>query len=85
MLAASADDPVVLSMVAGGLGISMLSDLVRQGTSEKVKIMPLKPNVYRTLGIAVRSMQSLTPVEKKFISYVKGSKLFAKAKKIPPA
>lgn len=81
MLAASADDPVVLSMVAGGLGISMLSDLVLQGTSEKVKIMPLKPNVYRTLGIAVRSMQSLTPLEKKFISYVKGDKLFAKVKK----
>jgi len=77
MLAASADDPVVLSMVSGGLGISMLSDLVLQGASEKVKIMPLEPNVSRILGIAVLSMQSLSPLVKNFIAYVKRHKIFA--------
>lgn len=77
MLAASADDPVVLSMVSGGLGISMLSDLVLQGSSEKVKIMPLEPNVSRILGIAVLSMQSLSPLVKNFIAYVKRHKIFA--------
>lgn len=83
MLAASADDPVVLSMVAGGLGISMLSDLVLRGTSEKVKIMPVQPNVYRILGIAVCSLQALTPIERNFVAYVKRHNLFEKNKKIP--
>ena len=83
MLAASADDPVVISMAAGGLGISMLSDLVLQGTCEKVKIMPLQPKVYRTLGIAVRSMDLLTQPEKDFIAYVRGRNSLRKIPKAP--
>ena len=70
-LAASADDPVVLSMVSGGLGISMLSDLVLKGSHEKVKALPIRQKASRILGIAVRSLQNLTPLEKEFIQFTK--------------
>ncbi len=70
-LAASADDPVVLSMVSGGLGISMLSDLVLKGSHEKVKVLPIRQKASRVLGIAVRSLQNLTPLEKEFIQFTK--------------
>ena len=45
LLPASADDPVILGMVAGGMGVTMLSELVLRGSSELVRKVPLLPTI----------------------------------------
>ena len=68
-MAAYADDPVVLGMVAGNLGVSMLSDLALTGASERVKILPLSPQPDRVLGIAARRFAELSPAARAFAKY----------------
>jgi DNA-binding transcriptional LysR family regulator len=71
LFAATADYPIVLSMVAGGLGVSMLSELILLGCNEQVEILPIKPQICRILGLIVKPLSAQTMVETKFISYVK--------------
>jgi DNA-binding transcriptional LysR family regulator len=73
--AASVDDAAVLSMVAHGLGISILSELVMKGHSEDVVTIPLQPPSYRHLGIAVRDLKAAAPMTKKFIALAKKARL----------
>ena len=47
------DDAAIVSMVAHGLGVSILSELVMQGISDNVKAVPLSPAAWRSLGIIV--------------------------------
>ena len=45
------DDASLASMVAHGLGVTVLSDLVMQNISDRVMALPLEPYAYRSLGI----------------------------------
>ena len=45
------DDASIASMVAHGLGVTVLSDLVMQSISDRVMALPLEPYAYRELGI----------------------------------
>lgn len=45
------DDASLASMVAHGLGVTVLSDLVMQSISDRVTAIPLSPYAYRSLGI----------------------------------
>lgn len=45
------DDPTIVSMVARGLGVSILSDLIMRGMTENVHALPLDPPAWRSLGI----------------------------------
>lgn len=47
------DDAATASMVAHGLGVSIMSDLVMEGIRERVQIHPLDPPASRSLGIIV--------------------------------
>lgn len=47
------DDPGIVSMVAHGLGVSILSELIMQYITDEVRVLPLDPPAKRTLGIAV--------------------------------
>lgn len=47
------DDAAIASMVAHGLGVSILSELVMQGINEQVRTIPLSPPAHRKLGIIV--------------------------------
>lgn len=47
------DDATIVSMTAHGLGVSVLSELVMDGISDKVETAPLTPPAFRRLGIAV--------------------------------
>ena len=47
------DDAAIVSMAAHGLGVSMLSELVMDGISDKVLAIPLSPPAFRRLGLAV--------------------------------
>lgn len=55
------DDPVVISMVAHGLGVSIMTELIMEGRPQTVKVLPIKPRAYRELGIVVRSKKELKP------------------------
>lgn len=47
------DDESIVSMVEHGLGVSLLSRLVVKGMNYQVKIVPISPKHFRSLGIIV--------------------------------
>ncbi len=49
------DDSVVISMVAHGLGVSILTELIMDGRNDAVKTLPIVPAEFRDLGIVVRN------------------------------
>lgn len=51
------DDHAVIAMVEQGLGTSLMSMMMLEGFSRKIKAVPLEPPGYRDLGIACRSRQ----------------------------
>lgn len=65
------DDQSIIAMVHNNLGISILPELVVKGNAIPVSTLPLKPFFSRELGIAVHSMDSLTPAARQFITRLK--------------
>ncbi len=63
----SVGDPAIISMVAHGLGVSMLSELCVKGYEESVCLLPLSPRQFRTLGIITRKNMIMKPVVSKLI------------------
>ncbi len=66
----STDDNTIISMVANGLGVSILPELMLAGHMHRVRTMRLKPEIFRTLGMVVPSMKDTSPAAKKFMEYV---------------
>ena len=64
----SKDDHAIISMVSNNLGISILPGLVIRGFEDQVACYKLNPYYSRTLGIAMKSKEALSPAAKKFIS-----------------
>lgn len=64
------DDYVILSMVASGLGVSILPELVVQRSTYPVITKPLDPPQFRDIGIAARSFSAASPVTNRFLSHV---------------
>ena len=71
LLPASADDPVILGMVAGGMGVTMLSELVMRGSSEPVRKVPVLPACARPLGIVHKELRELSAAERSFLQFVR--------------
>lgn len=67
ILTTSVSDPAIISMVAHGLGVSMLSELSIRGYEESVCAMPLAPSYSRHLGIIVRKNAIMKPTMVKLI------------------
>ena len=63
------EDPAIVSMVEHGLGVSILSELVLKGLRADVRCLPLDPPAFRSIGIAVRSLEEATPVVRSFIDF----------------
>lgn len=63
----STDDHTILSMVASGLGVTILPNLILTGRSCRIRHLPLKPALSRTLGIAVPSLKEASPAVRRFI------------------
>lgn len=61
------DDQTVISMVAHGLGVSMMTELTLKGRAEGVLTRPVAPAASRELGLAVRSLQKASPALLRFI------------------
>lgn len=63
------NDAAVISMVAHGLGATILSELILLDNTQNVRILPLSPQSYRELGII--SMPGLSPLAKEFMLLAK--------------
>lgn len=70
-----ADDSTILSMVAGGLGVSIFSQMLLDGNVENIQAVPLSPPFFRTLGMALLTPKGVRPALEHFISYVKSKRL----------
>lgn len=64
------EDFAIMAMVEKGFGISILSDLILQRIPYQLEIRPLKIPYYRSIGLAMKSREHLTPAVKKFIEYL---------------
>lgn len=51
------DDATIVSMVAHGLGITVMSGLIMKSISDDVTVLPLSPAQYRKIGIITREKQ----------------------------
>ncbi|MBQ7363025.1 MAG: LysR family transcriptional regulator [Clostridia bacterium] len=65
------DDPAIISMVEHGLGISMLSELILSGRHDDVMLLPIVPEVSRTLALCIKQDKVLTMPLKRLISITK--------------
>jgi len=65
------DDPAIISMVEHGLGISMLSELILSGRRDGVMLLPIVPEVSRTLALSIKQDKVLTLPLKRLISIAK--------------
>ena len=65
------DDPAIISMVEHGLGISMLSRLILVGHRADIKMLPVVPEVSRTLAVAVRQDKVLGAPLKRLLAITK--------------
>ena len=59
------------AMVEAGLGISLNNGLNADGWQGKVVIKPLDPPQSVIIGIAVPSMNLISPAAKKFVAFTK--------------
>ena len=68
------DDHAIIAMVEGGLGVSVLSDLVLRRTPFKVVKRPLDPPAHRDIALAFPEGQGLSVSARRFMEYVKSWK-----------
>ncbi len=65
------DDHAIIAMVEGGLGVSVLSDLVLRRTNFHVVRRPLDPPVRREIALAYPEGRTLSVSTRRFIEYVR--------------
>ena len=71
-LSVYSDNAVIISMVNGGMGATILSEMVLRGLVVNADVLPLEPEVFRVIGLVYKCAGELTPAEKLFIEHVKG-------------
>ena len=54
------DDETVIRMVARGLGVSMMSELMVRGRTENVLCIPVEPHTIRELGMGTHAKKKET-------------------------
>lgn len=64
------DDYSILSMVEAGLGISILPELVTRRTHYKVAFLPIRPMIYRKIGLIAKEKDALPLASKVFIEFL---------------
>jgi len=65
------DNQTIISMVEEEIGLTILPELVLPKHFSNTKVIPLEQEVYREIGIAIKSMKQASPSVKKFIEIVK--------------
>lgn len=65
------DDYAILAMVRSGLGISIMQELLLRGETEGLRLLPLKPRAYRTIGLAITEEGERNPAVCSFAAFVR--------------
>ena len=63
-------DYAIISMVAQGLGMSVLADLLLRNYPNDAVALPMEPPQYRMLGMGVPRMKAASPMTRNFMRYV---------------
>ena len=58
-------------MIANKLGISILPKLIIRNFEDQIASYPLDPYYYRTLGVAVKAKDNMSPAAMKFFNLTK--------------
>lgn len=61
------DDYSIMSMIEQGLGVTILPELVLRKQNYDIAILPVKPMIYRKMGIITRNKNELSIAAKSFI------------------
>ena len=64
------EDFAIMAMVEKGMGISILPDLILQRVPYRIEIRSLKEPYYRSIGLAMKKQEHLTPAVQKFMEYL---------------
>lgn len=64
------DDYAIMSMVESGLGISILPSLILRRSPYRLATMPLSPPAYRSIALALRSVDRASLATRKFLEYL---------------
>ena len=67
----ASDDATILSLVAGGLGVSVLSAFSLAGYEGQVKSIPLEVPVVVRVGVAIKSLESASTSARRFVKFLK--------------
>jgi len=67
----SCSDYAIISMVAEGLGVSVLAELLLRNYHGHAIALPLKPAQYRVIGMGVPQLKTASPVTRNFMQYVR--------------
>ena len=67
----ASDDAAILSMVAAGLGVSVLSAFSLAGYEGQVRVLPLAEPLSRRLGAAVKTPPPANSAVRYFLSFLK--------------
>ncbi len=67
----SEDDAPAVSMVRQSMGVTILPSLVLNGEQKGVRVLKLKPEISRELGISFKKKGSLSQSALKFINFLK--------------
>lgn len=66
----SCSDCAIISMVAEGLGVSILPEMLLRNYRSDAVAMPMLPAQHRIVGMGVPQIQSASPVTRNFMRYV---------------
>jgi len=64
------DDQAIISMVANGLGVSILPELVLYQLPENIRVIPIEGDFYRTIGLTTVSLETISPAAKKLMDTI---------------
>ena len=67
----ASDDAAILSMVAAGLGVSVLSSFSLAGCEGPVQVLPLSEPLFRRLGAAVKTPPPANSAARHFLAFLK--------------
>ena len=64
------EDFAIMAMAEKGMGIGILPELILRRVPYRIEIRPLSEPYYRTIGLAMKNREHLTPAVRKFIEYL---------------
>ena len=64
------EDFAIMAMAEKGLGIGILPDLILRRVPYRIEIRPLAEPYYRTVGLAMKNREHLTPAVERFMEYL---------------